>query len=259
MLRQRTVRGVGVSVETLEKRSLLSAAVGPVAYIDGATLRVLGDRRFGTVINVSTADEGDTILVRFGSQPTIEFSRDEVSAIRIEGGRARDRITVREDDGLLELPLSIAAREGNDYIDLDRSPAKAWGGPGNDTVLGSDGDDDLEGNENHDKVYGGPGDDTLKGFSGNDDLRGDGGQDELDGGSGNDNLDGGTGSDVLDGGTGFNRLVDRAARGELNIFYGGLGRNDIFGTTTDEYRDIDPWYDRVYTSRPIFSREPIQD
>jgi hypothetical protein len=71
--------------------------------------------------------------------------------------------------------------------------AEAYGGQGNDTVLGSEGFDRAVGEE---------GDDLLWGAGGNDDLRGGVGDDIISGGDGDDGLSGGTGNDEIDGGAG---------------------------------------------------------
>jgi Ca2+-binding RTX toxin-like protein len=243
--------------ESLEPRKLFSAAPGALILLDGATLRVLGERNFSNAITVSTADDGDSVVVRLNGYDEVSFDRIDIASIVIEGGRRNDRITVREPEGRIDLPMTIRGGSGNDVVDLDFTPAIVDGGSGNDTLLGSDGDDTLHGGDNNDRVFGGPGDDTLGGGSGNDDIRGDDGDDQLRGERGNDTLDGGFGNDRLDGGVGSNRLVDRARPGELNVFFGGRGWNTIYGTTTDEFRNIDDYFDRVFLARPLFSSQPI--
>lgn len=242
----------GYLIEALERRSLFAAAVPASVALDGAVLNVRANSRLATVIEVTTEDSGGTIVLTVTGLSTQRFSRSDIASISIVGGNGRDRITVREEGGLIDLPMVIKAGGGADTVDLDYTPATVNGGSGNDTLLGSDGDDSLWGSDNNDRVYGGPGWDTLGGGSGNDDLRGDAGDDELRGERGNDSLDGGAGSDWLDGGEGSNRLVDRAASGERNTFYGSYyrdgARNSIYGSRSDDYYEIDWWYDRVYFS-----------
>lgn len=239
--------------ETLERRALFAATVVPASVgLDGATLEIRASPKVASVIEIHTDQEGQEFVVRVTGLSPQTFSRYDIASIHIVGSRGRDRITLREEFGLIDLPILIEAGSGNDYVDLDYSPATVRGGNGNDTLLGSDGDDVLNGNDQNDKVFAGPGDDTLGGGSGNDDLRADAGDDVLRGERGNDTLDGGSGSDWLDGGEGRNRLVDRAARGERNTFYGSFYRNDaqnrIYGSRSDNYYEIDWWYDRVYFS-----------
>lgn len=239
--------------ELLESRWLLSgtsaASALPRAFIDGTVLRVVAERR-GSVIDITTRAAGGEIVVQFAGRGEHTFSRTQVSSIDITGSDRRDRITVRETAGTLALPLTIRARGGHDVVDLDLTPGRVSGGDGNDTLLGSAGEDILIGDGGNDRLFGGAGQDVLVGGSGHDDLRGDAGDDQLFGNRGNDLLDGGTGSDQLDGGSGNNRLVDYAATGEINTFIGGKGRNRIFGTTTDLFEDIDPWYDQLILTPP---------
>jgi dienelactone hydrolase len=62
------------------------------------------------------------------------------------------------------------------------------GGPGTDTLRGTDAGDALRGAEGDDRLAGRGGDDCLFGQAGNDRLRGDAGRDSLKGGKGNDRL-----------------------------------------------------------------------
>lgn len=245
-------------VEELEHRRLFAVTpTGPTAFLDAGTLVVQGDRRRATVIRVDTADGGSTVVATANGTELGRFSKDVIVSLRINGGLGADRITVREDEGLFDLPIVIRASSGRDYIDLDRTAADAFGGPGSDTLLGSDGDDRLYGEGDNDRIFGGPGNDHLIGGKGNDDLRGDSGDDRLRGEDGDDNLDGGAGSDVLNGNRGRNRLTDRADRFEVNTFIGGGGRwgtrNIIQGTTTDDYEEISFFTDRITFSRPLES------
>ena len=72
------------------------------------------------------------------------------------------------------------------------------GGAGADRILGNGGSDTLIGNAGADLLIGGTGNDSLEGDSGNDVLRGGAGRDQLLGGLGADSLNGGPGRDVCD-------------------------------------------------------------
>ncbi len=132
------------------------------------------------------------------------------------------------------------------------------GGPGKDTLTGSDGGNDaLDGAGDEDTVYGrggndsiadsiddgapnhlygGPGDDGLTGSSGNDDLHGE---------AGNDTLVGDFGADLLDGGDGFDtvsygdRGVAAASGVSVTLSGGGAtgagapGENDTLSNVED--------------------------
>ena len=91
----------------------------------------------------------------------------------------------------------------------------AFGGKGNDVILGNDsanqlrgrkGDDYMEGRDGDDMMWGNNGADEMYGQGGDDTMRGDSNDDYLNGGDGNDLLIGGTGTDTLNGGAGDDML-----------------------------------------------------
>jgi Ca2+-binding RTX toxin-like protein len=84
---------------------------------------------------------------------------------------------------------------------------RAFGGAGNDTLLGTAVADSLDGGTGDDVVNGGDGQDTLIGDQGNDTLRGSLGNDLLLGDAGNDELVGGAGRDTIRGGDGDDELI----------------------------------------------------
>lgn len=81
------------------------------------------------------------------------------------------------------------------------------GGPGPDTLAGTEGADDIEGFGGDDVLIGRGGSDSIGGGDDQDYLRGDGGDDTLFGENGHDYLRGGYGDDVVDGGAGFDRAA----------------------------------------------------
>jgi Ca2+-binding RTX toxin-like protein len=119
------------------------------------------------------------------------------------------------------------------------------GGPGNDTILGSQtsavtpcpegchlevGSQTFEGGEGDDIVYGDRGNDILRGNGGDDRLYGGIGDDRLEGGTGNDWLSGGFGADTIDGGEGSDYV-----RGDAtvdHIFDTGLTGTDTLSFAT---------------------------
>jgi Ca2+-binding RTX toxin-like protein len=150
--------------------------------------------------------------------------------------------------------LQVLLGDGNDRLTLsgDGIPsAGAYdGGPGHDTMTGSDrlenmeggsgddtidgrgGDDKLSGGAGIDTIRGGQGDDKLSGGADGDHLYGDDDQDTINGDAGNDDLHGGLGHDVLndgpgddtdDGGEHWNTIL--AAPG-ADIIDGALGEVD---------------------------------
>lgn len=95
----------------------------------------------------------------------------------------------------LDFPLSkfkqvvARGRGGKDVIAVyTGTPLVAWGGSGDDWLIGGNAADYL---------HGGEGVDRLEGFNGNDTLKGGNGMDFLYGGAGKDSLEGGNGKDYL--------------------------------------------------------------
>lgn len=91
----------------------------------------------------------------------------------------------------------------------------AYGGDGNDVMVGANGFDSLFGSPGNDSLYGGGGDDNVGGAIGNDVVLGDAGDDVVSGAAGADVLSGGDGDDTLFAATGDDLLT------------GGLGA-DVF-------------------------------
>lgn len=102
----------------------------------------------------------------------------------------------------------IIGGPGSDTVyGSDDGADDAWGYDGDDTIYGYGGDDWLDGGfekltiaDGSDTLYGNLGNDTLAGRYGSDKLYGGGGNDVLCAGPGNDQLSGGSGQDTLLGG-----------------------------------------------------------
>jgi Ca2+-binding RTX toxin-like protein len=174
------------------------------------------------------------------------FYDPDISVITIRGTQQADHISVirRGDRILVQLndlrrwfaysrPLSIQieGRGGDDSIDTTYTPfnVQAFGGPGNDTIIGGygkdifyggDGADRLIGNAGDDDLRGGGGRDRLIGVGGNDSLQGDGGDDQMSGGNGDDYFISGVGLDLIDGGNGADVADRYADRGDVRSIEG---------------------------------------
>ena len=121
----------------------------------------------------------------------------------------------------------------DDYIFGSAAGNVLVGGPGNDTMRGSEwadrnvvdndtmygggGGDFMAGHNGRDVMYGGEGNDFVIGDDGNDTLSGENGNDMLYGGAGNDLLIGGLGNDTLNGGGGFDEATYAAATAPVNV------------------------------------------
>ena len=138
-------------------------------------------------------------------------------------------------------------------IESDALIEQAFGGDGNDLIVGNLADNTLHGGRGDDTVAGGFGSDTIYGNGGDDRLRGDlniradggaiGGNDLIYGGDGNDAIAGKGGDDILHGDAGHDALYGDAGRDWLS---GGAGHDvltggadlDIFALTVDAGMDI---------------------
>lgn len=161
----------------------------------------------------------------------------------IVGSDAPERIELSDVNGSLKLVtngsstlvaralvtrITYRGQGGNDvFVNSTDLPVIAYGGDGDDQLVGGsavdqlfggDGNDSLFGNDGDDLLYGGNGDDFLDGGNGGDRIRGEDGADTIFGGAGDDPLlGGGAGNDVIRGGAGD------------DVIAGGLGDDDLKG------------------------------
>lgn len=129
---------------------------------------------------------------------------------------------------------------GNDQIIGNSADNFLSGGAGNDLLNGNDGNDTLEGNDGNDNLLGGNGNDILRGGAGDDFINGGGGDDFLEAGAGNDRVSvasgnnlvlGNQGDDDLQGGSGNDTLF--GGKGNDTLF-GGDGVDDLSGDLGDD-------------------------
>jgi Ca2+-binding RTX toxin-like protein len=106
-----------------------------------------------------------------------------------------------------------------DFIQTYSFAQRAYGGGGNDSLIGWTGDDEF---------HGGTGDDNIQGYIGNDRLYGDDGNDTITGGDGNDLLNGGAGDDQVFGENNDDYIIASAGTDRL-------GGND--GTDTVDFSE----------------------
>ena len=98
--------------------------------------------------------------------------------------------------GITSLRVDIG--EQDDTATLQASlPSIVLGGPGNDTLGGTDRDDVVNGEDGSDKISSGGGNDTVTGGAGDDAIDGADGNDVLHGGAGVDDVKGGGGDDDI--------------------------------------------------------------
>lgn len=150
----------------------------------------------------------------------------------------------------------------------------AYGGAGDDVVLGSTGADTLygdgggdilKGREGADSLYGGFKSDVLKGGSGadyldggkgDDVIRGGDGDDLIFGGDGDDILSGGAGGDVVRGGAGDDRLT---GGGGDDVLRGGDGKDRVQGDAGDDVLTGGEKKDKFWFNAPDWGDDVITD
>ncbi len=186
-------RPVGLQVETLEDRQLMTAGISYNALLG--------------VVTIEGSDSGDTARVRIDDRGTPDRGDDKVVVSLAHDGQTQSQSFDREGTALWFIRFGgvrsvvFNGNGGNDYFKNDTDiPCTAHGGLGSDTLIGGSGDD---------RLYGDFGNDTLFGNAGNNKLYGGPGYDALLGGPGNDFLDGGFEGDYVNGGGGndMNALV----------------------------------------------------
>ncbi|MEX1661450.1 calcium-binding protein [Thioclava sp. 15-R06ZXC-3] len=105
------------------------------------------------------------------------------------------------------------------------------GGPGGDSLFGTESNDTLRGNDGNDNLHGNAGADLIEGNAGADFIDGSDDNDWLDGGMHNDTLLGGHGVDTLYGSDGDDRLEGQDG---VDLLYGGLGNDWMHGGSQND-------------------------
>jgi Ca2+-binding RTX toxin-like protein len=167
---------------------------------------------FGPTVNITTGD----------SQDILRLSTLYTNDITISTGAGNDEVYFSTSLAAGQFPAGstiIDTGPGNDLIDLTGMHP----GLGQQQAFGGEGDDRLLGSVRADILDGGGGRDSLMGGDGNDTLRG---------GDGNDVLVGGAGADILEGGAGRDQFVlGLVAGGQadtiLDFTSRGFGRDKI--------------------------------
>ncbi|MEK0085706.1 type I secretion C-terminal target domain-containing protein [Benzoatithermus flavus] len=186
-----TIRDDGTSLSGAELRLTQFQSGDHLAF--GHTLDRNGDGIVdGTSIRI---EEASTTHLRLSGQDSIQHYQDVLNAVRLlndtdpHPGTREASLVVTDADGLESRPATITVT----IDDLNDD-----GGPGSDTLAGTDGIDAIAGRDGNDNLFGNGGGDFLDGGDGDD---------RLFGGDGDDILVGGPGRDVLAGGAGADRFV----------------------------------------------------
>lgn len=196
---------------------------------------------------VTVSRAGDTIAVALTSGETSlhrSFPASQVREILFTGGDGNDRLANQTglptrawggagDDILVggSGPDELVGGPGHDLLDGGAGADRIWGAEGNDLITGGSGDDQVWGGAGHDQIFGELGDDSLHGEHGIDRVFGDQGRDTVTGGAGDDLLYGGSGDDILWGHSGADVLAGEAGNDYLN---GGTEGDWLYGGSGDD-------------------------
>lgn len=233
-------------LESLEQRTLLAADL-----LSDGTLSIAGSETRDVIV-VEQADDRGSVRV---------FGVPNVADGTVFGGVETIRVALGDGDDLFRVDGAIRTAggafmsviafggAGDDTMIGGRTFDTFHGGDGDDTLIGGElddilignaGDDDIWGNRGFDRIWGGEGDDDIYGGvqrdfifggSGDDDIYGNQGNDRIEGGDDDDDLFGGNGRDELFGGRGFDSI--RGGFG-ADILRGEDDDDDLFGGGGDD-------------------------
>ena len=203
--RRNTGRECALTVECLEGRIVLAAAIG----YDRAsrTVTIVGSEGNDAAV---VRQQGASVVVSLNfaaGRSSRVFNAAQVSRIAFSGLAGNDAFT-----NLSAIPSRADGGQGDDVLRGGRGVDEVMGGAGNDLLISGAGNDVVMGGAGNDKVYGDAGTDILRGGLGNDELFGGAGNDALHGEKGNDWFQGGAGKDRLVGGEGLDMEVDTGDR-----------------------------------------------
>ena len=159
------------------------------------------------VTGVSLID-GQLQVIGTNSADRIHVSGRVGNEIRVYaqlGGR-RHRLAFAKHD---VHSILLAACGGDDNVVVDKwvtVPVTAWGGDGNDRLVGGSGHDTIDGGAGNDRIHSGVGDDSIIDLYGHNWIWSGLGDDHVSTGNGNDQILTGDGHDSIDAGDGSNRI-----------------------------------------------------
>jgi len=160
-----------------------------------------------------------------------DYERDDRARYRRNGRNPQIWIEAGDGDDVIfgsdEGWETIHGEGGNDWLFLRGGGGQAWGGDGNDVLVGGRGGDSLLCGTGDDRAFGGRGNDYLRGDEGNDFLYAGEDDDQLAGGVGNDVIDGGEGTDTAIFGTARSRARYTINLSNQNWQNTGEGRDKL--------------------------------
>ncbi|MEO0465165.1 MAG: M10 family metallopeptidase C-terminal domain-containing protein [Pseudomonadota bacterium] len=211
--------------------TLMPADIVAAQSLYGASKAQIGDTIYGLNSNVGGALE-DIFDAAFKAG-----TPNTVNAFTIFDAGGIDLLNVSAETADQNIDLTpgaisdIGGLIGNLIIDENTLIEWAYGGAGDDTIIGNMVDNRLNGEDGNDHLLGKDGDDRLWSNGGSDTVDGGAGADRIKGGSGNDTLNGGADDDRIRGGGGDDRI--RAEGGDDHV-WGGEGEDVVYGGTDDD-------------------------
>lgn len=161
------------------------------------------------------------LIVDFDGELLLVVPSHDSQVIRFTTSDDDDHIHIHQH---LLNPVEIHTKDGNDRIITEDGFSDIYAGAGDDDITvagyshveGGEGNDEINAaGQGHCTLYGGPGDDTLKGSDNTAVILGGEGNDTLTGGGGHSIICAGPGDDFIEAGTGH------------NVIYTGEGSNEV--------------------------------
>ncbi len=224
--------------------SLVDLRFGP--HPDSTNLAIVNGTDTNDSIVVSSPQAGQVNVNGLPALVRMFGTAKSVDTLKLVAGAGNDSIAITP-GAAQEIYTLVEAGDGDDFI---QGIAMAYGGAGNDTLIGTDGNDLL---------VGGTGDDSILGLAGDDSLIGDsimfgdvpddahscngdfevvdvvgsftGGSDTIRGGVGNDTLQGNQGDDFLYGDDGIDLILGQE---DADWMEGGNGDDSLYGHEGDD-------------------------
>ena len=230
-----------LQVQELEARQMMTGnLVGDLLGFGGTDFRITESHGVVEIDGTRFADSAEVSYMTMGTESTV----DDRLKITIENDAKGTAYFPRiyDDAGNVKIRQIIFRGWGGDdrFENETGVRTRAYGGAGNDNLIGGSnvdylfgdsGDDRLIGNDGEDRLFGGTGDDLMSGGDEDDRLRGDAGNDRLFGGNGDDTLHGNGDDDYLSGGNGDDHLDGGT---ENDFIYGGRGDDFMSGYTGND-------------------------
>jgi Ca2+-binding RTX toxin-like protein len=176
------------------------------------------------------APDGADVFQGGADHDTVDYSA-RTGAVKVSLDQIADDGAAGEGDNVDLAVENIVGGAGDDSLSGNNQSTALQGqldgGPGNDTIIGSQGADFLQGGDGTDRIAGLAGEDILLGGSGDDTLNGGAGFDQVGGMDGNDILFGGPDGDFVGGGAGDDQMISDPTVDGGDVFAGFTGNDTV--------------------------------